>query len=146
MPSSIANAFLTALLRSPLHPLLGESFAVITVTGRRTGRRISTPINVARLGEGYTAVSFRKRTWWRNLLGGRTGELRVGGKTVSVTARIIDQPAEVRDGLMAYFESYPGYAKYFEIRTDGQGRIADEDLVRVSKDRVIIQLLPGDHA
>jgi hypothetical protein len=58
MPNSIANVFLMALLRSPLHPLLGDSLAVISLTGRKTGRRISTPINVAREGNGFSVVSF----------------------------------------------------------------------------------------
>jgi deazaflavin-dependent oxidoreductase (nitroreductase family) len=146
MPNPIANAFMKAIIRSPLHPLLGDSFAVITVTGRKTGRRISTPINVARTGEGFTVVSFRNRTWWRNLLGGRPGQLRVGGKTVPVTARILERPEEVRDGLKAYFERYPGYAKYFDIRSDGQGGVLQTDLERVAAERLIIQLTPGGRA
>jgi len=62
MPTPIGNAFITAILRSPLHSVLGYGFGLITVTGRRTGRRISTPINVSRLGEEFTVVSYRKRT------------------------------------------------------------------------------------
>jgi deazaflavin-dependent oxidoreductase (nitroreductase family) len=143
MPNPIGNAFISAILRSPLHPLLGDSFGVITVTGRKTGRRISTPINVARAADGFTVVSTRGRTWWRNLLDGRAGELRVGGKTVPVTARIADQPGEVRDGLKAYFERYPEYAKYFGIRRDERGVIPDADLARAAGERVIIRLIPG---
>jgi deazaflavin-dependent oxidoreductase (nitroreductase family) len=133
---------MSVLLRSPLHPLLGGSFGVITVTGRKTGRRISTPINIARAADGFTVVSLRNRTWWRNLLGGRAGELLVGGKTIPVTARIADQPGEVRDGLKAYFDRYPEYAKYFGIRRDEQGAIPDAELTRAAGDRVIIRLIP----
>jgi deazaflavin-dependent oxidoreductase (nitroreductase family) len=140
MPRPVSNALITLLLRSPLHPLLGGSFAVITVTGRKSGRRISTPINVARLGEGYTVVSFRNRTWWRNLRGGKTAQLYVEGKTIPVAARIVDQSAEVRDGLKAYFARYPGYAKYFRVRADGKGGFIDADLERAAADRVIIRL------
>ncbi len=143
MPTPFGNAFMSVLLRSPLHPLLGDSFAVITVTGRKTGRRISTPINVAREPEGFTVVSYRNRTWWRNLLGGRAGELLYQGKTIPVTARIADQPGEVRDGLKAYFDRYPDYAKYFGIRRDEQGAIAEADLTRAAGERVIIRLIPG---
>jgi deazaflavin-dependent oxidoreductase (nitroreductase family) len=142
MPTPIGNAFVTAILRSSFHSVLGDSFGLITVTGRKTGRRISTPINVSRLGEEFTVVSYRKRTWWRNLTGGRAGELRVGGKSVPVTARIIDQPGEVRDALKEYFERYPDYAKFFELRCDPQGRILDGELERVAKDRLIIRLTP----
>ncbi|MBN2084325.1 MAG: nitroreductase family deazaflavin-dependent oxidoreductase [Anaerolineales bacterium] len=143
MPNPIGNTFIAALLRSPLHKLLGESFGLITVTGRKTGRRISTPINAVRMGEGFAVVSYRRRTWWRNLAGGRTGALRVGGKTIPVTGRVVEDPAEVRNGLREYFKIYPAYAKYFDIRCDVQGRIPEEELERVAKDRVIIRLMPG---
>jgi len=143
MPNPIANAFMKGIICSPLHPLLGDSFAVIAVTGRKTGRRISTPINVTRQADGFSVVSYRTRNWWRNLLGGRAGELRVAGETIAVTARIIDQPAEVRDGLREYFKLYPGYAKYFGIQADGQGKVLDQDLERIAKDRVIVRLVPG---
>jgi deazaflavin-dependent oxidoreductase (nitroreductase family) len=142
MPNPLGNAVLAAVIRSPLHPLLGKSFAVITVTGRKSGRKISTPINVAYLGEGFTVVSFRNRKWWRNLAGGRTGLLRVSGKTIPVAARILDRPEEVREGLKAYFSHYPGYAKYFEIRTDAQGAVDETDLARVAAERLLLQLTP----
>jgi deazaflavin-dependent oxidoreductase (nitroreductase family) len=142
MPTPIGSAIITAILRSPFHSLLGDSFGEITATGRRTGRRISTPINVSWMGEEFTVVSYRKRTWWRNLAGGRAGELRVGGKTIPVTARILDQPDEVRDALKEYFVRFPNYAKYFELHRDVKGRIQDGELERIAKDRLIIRLTP----
>jgi deazaflavin-dependent oxidoreductase (nitroreductase family) len=146
MPNPIANAMLALVLNSPLHALLGNSFAVISLSGRKTGRKISTPVNVAPEDGGYTVVSYRNRTWWRNLLGGRPGTLRVAGKNIAVTARIDDQPAAVRSGLQKYFERHPGYAKYFEVQSDGAGGFRSEDLDRVSADRVIIHLIPGTKA
>jgi deazaflavin-dependent oxidoreductase (nitroreductase family) len=144
MPSAIGNFFVTAIVRSPLHGLLGESFAVVSVTGRKTGRRISTPINVARGENGFRVVSYRSRTWWKNLRGGRRGELRVGGKTFAVAADIIDRPDEVLAGLREYFQAYPGYAKYFGILPDSRGGIPEPELERVAKDRVMIRLMPED--
>jgi len=69
MPGSFGNFFMKAILNSPLHGLLGDSFAVITVTGHKTGRAISTPVNVSFADNCYTVVSTRDRTWWRNLRG-----------------------------------------------------------------------------
>jgi hypothetical protein len=48
----------------------------------------------------------------------------------------------VRDALKEYFERYPHYAKFFELRCDAQGRIQDGELERVAKDRLIIRLTP----
>jgi deazaflavin-dependent oxidoreductase (nitroreductase family) len=142
LPSAIGNFFITAIIRSPLHPLLGDSFAIIMVKGRKSGRRIATPINVVRQGDGYDVVSYRSRTWWRNLRGGRTGMLHVGGKTIAVAARIIEDPSGVMKGMKRYFHRYPGYAKYFGIRTDSDGGIAVKELQQVVKDRVMIHLMP----
>jgi deazaflavin-dependent oxidoreductase (nitroreductase family) len=142
MLTPFGNMFMSALIRSPLHPLLGESFAIITVTGRKSGRRISTPINVSRMDEGWMVVSLRTRTWWRNLLGGRAGELRHRGRSFPVAACILDQPEDVKNVLRPYLQSHPAYAKFFDIRLDEQGRIPDADLDRITRDRVIIRLFP----
>jgi deazaflavin-dependent oxidoreductase (nitroreductase family) len=141
MPNLIANKFMQTMIASPLHPLLGGGFAVITVTGRKTGRRISTPINVSPQGTEFTVVSTRNRNWWKNLRDGKKGELRYQGKTISVTARIVDQASEVPAELKAFFGRYPGHAKYFGVRMDDHGSPLEEDLTRAAKDRVIIFLL-----
>ncbi len=142
MPTAFGNAFMKAILYSPLHSLLGNSFGVIIVTGRKTGRRISTPINIAPQDEGWTVVSYRNRTWWRNLRDNRMGKLRVAGKTMTVKARILESASEVEAGLKDYFERYPAYAKYFGMRTDAGGKIPEEELKRVARDRVIIRFAP----
>ncbi len=67
MPSPIGNFFVKAIVNSPFHSLLGDSIAVISVDGWKTGRRVSTPINVRRELDGWIVISMRKRTWWRNL-------------------------------------------------------------------------------
>ena len=61
------NPFVSALLRSPLHGLLGAKFMLVTVTGRKTGRTYTTPVNYVRRGDTLTVISRRGRTWWRNL-------------------------------------------------------------------------------
>jgi len=69
MPSALENFFMKAIINSPFHSLLGESFAVITFEGRKSGKRYSTPVNVARVDSTWIVVSMRERTWWRNLRG-----------------------------------------------------------------------------
>jgi deazaflavin-dependent oxidoreductase (nitroreductase family) len=142
MPSSFGNGFMKAIIVSPLHALLGDGFAVITVTGRKTGRRIATPINVSTRGGEFIVISYRNRTWWRNLLDGRRGELHHRGKTIPVEARILDQTPAVAAELKKYFETYPGRAKYFGIRITAEGHTLEEDLTRAAEDRVVVLLMP----
>ena len=66
-----ANPAIGALLRSPAHRLLSGKFALITVTGRVSGREYTFPVlyerdaDTVRIEVGWPE---RKR-WWRNLTG-----------------------------------------------------------------------------
>jgi len=143
MPTPFGNAFMKGILRSPLHGMLGDGFAVITVTGRKTGRRISTPINVDPADGEFLVVSFRERIWWRNLEGGRAAELHHGGKTFPVTARIQKDTAGVAAELKKYFAKHPGRAKYFELAADSKGEISADSLKHAAENRVIVHLAPA---
>ena len=140
MPSSLGNFFMKTLINSPLQPLLGKSFAVITVTGCKTGKSIETPINVVRVGETMLVISLRKRTWWRNLRGGRSAHLRFAGKLLPVRGEVIEVPAEVAAGLADYFAQYPGYAKSFNICLGPDGTPTPDELERAARERVLIKL------
>jgi len=143
MPSPIANFFIKTIVHSPLNPILGSSFAVISVRSLKTGKLCSTPINVtARNGE-YIVISYRRRTWWRNLRSGKPAELTAGGSTFPVTGKVVEGPNEVMSGLAKYFRQYPGYAKYFNVRLAKNGRPAEADLRSAAATRVIIRLLPA---
>jgi len=142
MPSPFANAFMKAILLSPFHALMGDAFAVVTVTGRKTGRRISTPVNVTLQDGEYLVISLRNRTWWRNLLDGRAGELHHHGKTFPVAARILDQAPKVLPVLKRFFEAHPGRENYFGIRTDPEGYAFKDDLTRAAEERVAVFLAP----
>jgi Domain of unknown function (DUF385). len=142
MPSTLGNAFMKAIIVSPLHGLMGDGFGLITVTGRKTGRRISTPVNVSLQDGEYLVISYRNRTWWRNLLDGREGELHHRGKTFPISARVLDRASGVLPVLKTYFEAYPGREKYFGIRTDPGGLCLEEDLARAAEERVAVFLTP----
>ena len=67
----VANPPIRAILRSPAHRLLSGSVALITVTGRRTGRTYTIPVQYRRKGDVVKiAVGWPERKrWWRNLTG-----------------------------------------------------------------------------
>jgi deazaflavin-dependent oxidoreductase (nitroreductase family) len=141
MASPIGNFIMKTLIQSPLHPLLGPSFAVITVHGRKSGRPYSTPINVAGQPDGsLLVVSMRNRTWWRNLGEGVTAKLHIGGKTRTVTAERIEDPEKVAAGLAQYFRQYPANAKYFNIPLEPDGRPDPARLQQAALERVLLRL------
>lgn len=107
------NPLLAALLRSPAHALVSGRHALITVTGRRSGRRFTFPVWYRQQGDHVTIeVGWPERKhWWRNLreeapvelvLRGvrRSGRARAEGDERSgVKVRVeLDQPGRDRSG------------------------------------------------
>ena len=140
MPSRSSNFLLAAIINSPLHPVLGNSFAVIAVRGRRSGKTIRTPVNVAREGDTLTVISKRERTWWRNLRSGQSARLRLSGRNLQVRGEVVENAERVGEALARYFVVRPGYAKYFNVRLQPDGTPATDDLRAAAAGRVVIQL------
>jgi hypothetical protein len=83
------NPLVRAVLRSPAHGLLSSHLALITVTGRRSGRTFTFPVGYHGGGDRLTiGVDWPERKrWWRNLLDGAPVELRLRGVRRTGTAR-----------------------------------------------------------
>src|SRR5437660_12409337 len=80
------NPVVAALLRSPLHPLVSGRLALITVTGRRSGREHTFPVGYRREGEIVTVPVMwpERKLWWRNLRhGGAPVRLRLHGEDLT---------------------------------------------------------------
>jgi hypothetical protein len=75
------NPLVGAVLRSPAHGLLSSHLALITVTGRRSGRTFTFPVGYHRDGDRVTiGIDWPERKrWWRNLVDGAPVELRLAG-------------------------------------------------------------------
>ena len=144
MPENVGNLFVRAIATSLLHPLLGPGVGVITVTGRKTGRPITTPINVLPDGGRLTVVSLRQRTWWRNLRCARPASLQLAGRQVTVRGEVLETPSDVAQGLTQFFARFPGHAKYFGIRPAADGSLPAADLERLAQKHVVIHLMEAE--
>ena len=68
----IVNAPVAAMTRSPrLGRFVGRAFAMVTYTGRRSGRTISLPVGYRRRGDEVliNVAMPDAKSWWRNFLG-----------------------------------------------------------------------------
>ena len=102
---------------------------LITVTGRRSGRRYTTPVNYVREANAVTAVTLKQRIWWRNLRGGAAVKLHIRGKNLNGLAEPV-----VRDyrATAEALESF--YARVSPIK------ISAERVARLAPKRVIIRI------
>jgi hypothetical protein len=81
------NPVMRRLLDSPVHWPLSRWFAVLAWSGRRSGRRYSTPISYVR--EGDVAFVTTGDRWSRNLSGGASVAIRIAGRWRQGTAQPI---------------------------------------------------------
>lgn len=134
------NSMMAWLLRSPLHGILSQSFMLISVTGRKSGRMISTPVNYVRDGKTLWVTSQRDRKWWRNLRGGAPIDVLVAGKEWRAHGEAIADEKAVAENLAAYFRIAPQFAKYFHVALDSTGVPARADCERAAQDRVMVRI------
>jgi deazaflavin-dependent oxidoreductase (nitroreductase family) len=143
MARDFGNAVVVAILRSPLHGMLGQDFALIEFTGRSSGRAYSVPVNAFAGEDGYLIISRRERTWWRNLRGRPGATLRHRGKSRPVQAQVIDNPPEVAEMLRLHLRTRPSHARFLGISAGPDGEPDGTQLGRAAQDRVLIQLRPA---
>jgi deazaflavin-dependent oxidoreductase (nitroreductase family) len=94
-PASWMNALMRGMLKTPgVQRFLGRAIALLTVTGRRSGRPITLPISYERDGDSVVLVTKRARVWWRNLEANPVVRLRLAGKEHTGTASLaVGDPA-----------------------------------------------------
>ncbi len=134
------NPIMAGVLRSPLHGLLSQSFMLIRVTGRKSGRIISTPVNYVRDGSALIVTSQRQRKWWRNLAGGAPVSVLVAGRELHAHGTVIVDEQAVASCLTALLQKVPNYAKYYRVALDSSGRPMRADCERAALGRVMVRI------
>ena len=117
------NPAMRVLLGSPLHWPLSRWFAVLAWTGRKSGRGYSTPISYVR--EGNTLYATTADRWWRNLGGGASVAIRIGGRWHKARGIALQQ-GESRAGHERLFRAHPWFRRLAGIpgRAGGPDPIA----------------------
>ena len=143
-PPPWVNATVRAMLRTPgVRALLGRSFAVITVTGARTGTRYSTPVQYQRVGGRYVLTSQVHRRWWRNLRTRPEVELLVRGRVVHGRATLEEGDAAHRV-LAAYLAEAPRAGRFYGLEPRADGTFAADDVDLLLEHVVVISIEPTD--
>jgi deazaflavin-dependent oxidoreductase (nitroreductase family) len=135
------NDFMSWILRSPLHGLLSNGMLLITVTGRKTGKKYTTPVEYYCQDGELWVLTRRDRTWWRNVQGGADVKLILKGKTIDATAETIMGTKEVEGQLVDYALHRPMSARGLEIRLENKTPNGD-DIRRLAKDRLFVKIAP----
>jgi deazaflavin-dependent oxidoreductase (nitroreductase family) len=136
------NAFMSWLLRSPFHGMLSKGMMLITVTGRKTGKKYTTPVGFYRDNAELWVLSSRDRTWWKNLQGGAQVSLLLQRKAVNAFAAPELETKMVEALMHEYIRRIPHAAKPMGIRMEN-GNANPSDIARLAQERLFIRIKPA---
>jgi len=142
----IANPIMKLILRAPFHGMASDEIMLITVTGRKTGKTYTTPVNYVQDGNVLSVVSHTHRTWWRNLRGGASVTLRLRGQVVGARGDVIEEPDAVAESLLHHLESVPQYAEALGIGLDDEGELIAADATEAARGKVMVHITVPDSA
>ena len=112
---------------------------LITVSGRKTGRKITLPVNFYRDGSSLWIISTRGRTWWRNLIHGAEVDLHLHGHDLKGFGEAILDEKAVATEMGEYVRRVPSSARYIGLRV--QDGVPDcEELAGLAKERVFVRV------
>jgi hypothetical protein len=135
------NDFIIWLLRSPFHGILSNGMMLVTVTGRKTGKNYTLPVEYYRENGYLWVMTSRDRTWWRNLRGGAKAALLLKRKPITAFAE-----PELNENIVAaqirnYLQRRPQAAKPLGIRVK-DGILNAGDVERFSRERLFVKIKP----
>ena len=132
------NDFVKFFLRTPLYVFMGDTM-LITLTGRKTGKKYTTPVGFYRDGDSLWILSSSDRTWWRNVKDGAEVEMRIRGKDMSGFAEAILDEKVVAAQVIEYVRHIPMSAKALNVRVEN-GEPNPEDAARLAKERLFVKI------
>jgi hypothetical protein len=137
----LVNPGVKWLLRSPLHGVLSGKLLLLTLRGRRSGRRISTPVGYRREGDHY--LVFTHSPWRRNLEGGAPVAVRVAGRKEQARAEVVQDAERLLDYLQGVLaQEGPAGALQLGVRVDRHRTPTREELRAAIRGLAMIQIVP----
>src|SRR5579884_774696 len=135
------NPFVIVLLRSPWHSLLDAHTILLTVTGRKSGKRYTFPVSYVREGETLWVVSQRGRSWWKDLRGGAPVLVFVQGHTWQARGETLSNTDMAASILLHILRSVPAYQRLLHVKLDATGQPEDpKALTRLAEEHIVVRI------
>lgn len=137
------NPLIGGLLGSRLHWIASRGLLLLTVTGRRSGRRYSIPVGYEQ--ERATLVvrvsHAARKNWWRNYLESRPVEMVLRGRRATGQALVLDPGSEeFTERLASAFERIPMLDRQFGVRFDKGKGLDAAQLEHLRADAAIVKI------
>lgn len=123
---AIFNPLSKTILRSPLHRVMSKKLLLITFTGRKSGKRFTTPISYVQQGD--TLLLAVGGSWWKNLRGGTTVWVRLQGKLRTATTEVVTDEEVMSEIYQIILAQNPTQGRFMGIKADPDGKPNANDL------------------
>jgi hypothetical protein len=122
----VVNPTLALLLRSPLHRLLSGRLTLLTITGRKTGKRYRVPVGYVQVDT--TVLINTQSRWQHNLAGGAEVTLRLRGQDRRGWAEILGDPEAITAAYRSMLATAPQLGAFIGIRCEPSGDPVQSDV------------------
>ncbi|MBW2233080.1 MAG: nitroreductase family deazaflavin-dependent oxidoreductase [Deltaproteobacteria bacterium] len=135
------NPLVRTILRSPVHWLASSGLALITVTGRRTGRRYSIPVGYQREGDRVVILvsEARRKQWWRNYREPGRVEVLLRRRALAGEASVLAPDDDAfREACERSFRRIPGLGRAFGLQFDAAAGLTSAQLERLRENAAVV--------
>jgi hypothetical protein len=116
---------------------------LITFTGRKSGKQFTTPVRYIQSGNTVKCFTAAENQWWRNLRSGARVSLLIKGQFHDYQAQAtFDNPADIKDELVAYLALFPQDAAYHDIRLNKDKSLDAQDLDQAAHNAIVVKAIP----
>jgi deazaflavin-dependent oxidoreductase (nitroreductase family) len=137
-PPAWANSLMRWALTTPgIQAMVGQGVALLTFTGRKTGKTYTIPVSYHRGEETVTVVTKRVRQWWRNFETAHEVELRLAGRKYTGKAEAMTGEEEALEFMVDYLGKRPIDAKAYGLARD---EITREKVAKILPHIVLIRI------
>jgi hypothetical protein len=137
-PPEWVNTMMRWMLTTPgIQAMVGKGVALLTFTGRKTGKTYTIPVSYQREGDTITVITKRARNWWRNFQTPAAVELRLAGRNFHGQAEAAPGESDVLEFMIKYLEKRPVDAKAYGLRRE---EITSEKVARILPHIVLIHI------
>lgn len=100
----VVNPLLAVVLRSPLHGRFSQSMMLLSFHGRKSGKRYTLP--VAYVEKNNQIFVLTHRPWWKNVRGGAAVLMRLRGRNVGGTAKVVEDRGSIAALTQAFVDTH----------------------------------------
>jgi hypothetical protein len=115
----LVNLPMRALLQLPLPTPLGHRLMLVTITGRRTGRRYRQPVSYLR--DGDTLLTPGGGRWTLNLRPDQPNSIRLRGRDILAYPDAVADPDAVDELLQLIADANPSSRRFVRIPRQPDG-------------------------